>query len=56
MPGPNPFSAGWSVDYASSNPNFIVGIADWWGTEQSGYSTDGGQTWQHLRDLPGLCR
>ena len=37
--------AGWSVDYASSNPSFIVGLADWWGTEESGYSTNGGQTW-----------
>src|SRR5262249_23367430 len=39
------FVAGWSLDYASSNPSFIVGIADWWGTEESGYSTNGGQTW-----------
>ena len=39
------YRAGWSVDYASSNPSFIVGIADWWGTEESGYSTNGGQTW-----------
>ena len=37
--------AGWSVDYASSSPSFLVGIADWWGTEESGYSTNGGQTW-----------
>ena len=37
--------AGWSLDYASSNPSFLVGIADWWGTEESGYSTNGGQTW-----------
>ena len=37
--------AGWSIDYASSNPSFIVGIADWWGDEESGYSTNGGQTW-----------
>jgi hypothetical protein len=36
---------GWSVDYASSTPSFIVGIADWYGTEESGYSTNGGQTW-----------
>ena len=36
--------AGWSVDYASSNPSFLVGLADWWGTEESGYSTNGGQT------------
>ena len=36
---------GWSIDYASSSPSFLVGIADWSGTEQSGYSTNGGQTW-----------
>ncbi len=39
------FAAGWSLDYASSNPSFIVGLADWWGTEETGYSTNGGQTW-----------
>ncbi len=39
------FVAGWSLDYASSNPGFLVGLADWWGTEESGYSTNGGQTW-----------
>ena len=37
--------AGWSLDYASSNPNFLVGIADYWGVEESGYSADGGKTW-----------
>ena len=37
--------AGWSLDYASSNPSFVVGLADWWGTEELGYSTNGGQTW-----------
>jgi Bacterial Ig domain len=37
--------AGWSVDYASSTPSFLVGIADWGSTEESGYSTNGGQTW-----------
>ena len=37
--------AGWSLDYASSDPSFVVGIADNWGTEESGYSTNGGQTW-----------
>ena len=26
------FAAGWSIDYASSNPSFLVGIADNWGT------------------------
>ena len=42
--------AGWSVDYASSNPSFLVGLADWWGTEESGYSTNGGQTWTQFCD------
>ena len=42
------FSMGWSVDYASSDPRFVVGISDYWGTESSGYSVDGGKTWaQH---------
>jgi hypothetical protein len=49
---PAPFGGGltegWSVDYASSNPSFIVGIADGAGEaspEESGYSTNGGETW-----------
>src|SRR4029077_11453411 len=28
------FVAGWSLDYASSNPNFVVGIADWGSVQQ----------------------
>jgi hypothetical protein len=49
------FAAGWSVDYASSNPNVLVGIADWWGNEESGYSTDGGQTWQLFPTMPSFA-
>ena len=46
--------AGWSVDYASSTPSFLVGLADWWGTEESGYSTNGGQTWTNFpTEIPG---
>ena len=45
---------GWSIDYASSNPNFLVGIADNWGLEESGYSTNGGQTWTPFASfMPG---
>jgi hypothetical protein len=54
-PHPGSFAAGWSVDYASSNPNFLVGIADWWGNEESGYSTDGGQTWQMFPTMPSFA-
>ena len=46
------FAMGWSLDYASSDPKFLVGIADWWGTEKSGYSTDGGRTWKPFATYP----
>jgi hypothetical protein len=46
------FSMGWSIDYASSKPSFMVGISDWWGTEESGFSNDGGKTWQKFAGLP----
>jgi photosystem II stability/assembly factor-like uncharacterized protein len=46
--------AGWSVDYASSNPKFLVGLADWWGTEETGTSADGGETWTNFpTPIPG---
>ena len=54
-PVANAFAMGWSLDYASSNPNFVVGIADWWGTEESGYSTDGGQTWNLFPSMPAFA-
>jgi photosystem II stability/assembly factor-like uncharacterized protein len=46
------FNMGWSLDYASSDPKFIVGIADWGKSEASGYSTDGGQTWTPFASYP----
>lgn len=46
------FSMGWSLDYASSDPSFVVGLSDWWGKENSGFSTDGGKTWQKFSGLP----
>jgi hypothetical protein len=44
--------AGWSLDYASSNPSFVVGIAEGNGGEESGYSTDGGSTWTYFASAP----
>ena len=48
------FSAGWAIDYASNNPNYIASLANWnyGGTEVSGYSTDGGQTWTQFGSTP----
>jgi hypothetical protein len=43
---------GWSADYASSNPRFVTGIFNYWGKEESGYSTDGGATWAKFTSLP----
>jgi hypothetical protein len=54
-PVANAFAMGWSLDYASSNPNFVAGIADWWGIEESGYSTDGGQTWNLFPTMPAFA-
>src|SRR5262249_14334270 len=53
------FNMGWHVDYASTDPSFLVGfvsdlrrqIAD--GLDlQSSYSTDGGQTWTRFPTMP----
>ena len=47
--------AGWSIDYASSNPNFIVLLADGGyagGPEKSSYSTNDGQTWTAFPTIP----
>ena len=49
------FSMGWSIDYASTNSQFIVGISDWWGQDNSGFSTDGGKTWQKFSSLPSFA-
>jgi photosystem II stability/assembly factor-like uncharacterized protein len=55
MPGQPPIVAGWSLDYASSTPSFVVGIADWWKTENSGYSSDGGRTWHAFSSFPAFA-
>lgn len=43
---------GWGGDYAVDDPRFIVGLINWWGTEQSGYSTDAGATWTKFATAP----
>ncbi|OIQ75463.1 xyloglucanase precursor [mine drainage metagenome] len=52
---PYNLAAGWSIDYASSNPNFIVLLADGsyaGGPQASSYSTNDGQTWTPLPTIP----
>jgi len=43
---------GGTLDYASSSPSFVVGIADVGNSEQTGYSTDGGATWTYFAAIP----
>ena len=43
---------GWALDYAATDPTFIVGLMNWWGVEKSGYSTDGGKTWKSFAEYP----
>ncbi|MES2290525.1 MAG: hypothetical protein V4530_12390 [Pseudomonadota bacterium] len=43
---------GWSGGYAVDDPRFIVGLMNWWGREESGYSTDGGATWTKFATVP----
>jgi hypothetical protein len=46
---------GWALDYASTNTAFIAGLVDNFGpVEQSGYSTDGGQTWHVFSTVPAF--
>lgn len=50
----NDIVAGWAIDYAGTQPNFIAGVFDWWGREESSYSRDGGQTWEKFASYPAL--
>jgi hypothetical protein len=47
----NSIVMGWSVDYASNNPSYIAAVMNW-EVEASGYSTDGGKTWQAFATYP----
>lgn len=43
---------GWSLDYASNDPAFIVGLFDWGNQEKSGFSKDGGRNWKPFPNYP----
>jgi hypothetical protein len=54
--GPNNANAivmGWLADWASSSPQTIVAIMNWWDSDMSGLSRDGGRTWTRFSRLPG---
>ncbi|RYE86244.1 MAG: hypothetical protein EOO75_15960 [Myxococcales bacterium] len=42
---------GWAVDWATSDPTFLVAVINWQ-SEKTGYSTDGGVTWQPFATHP----
>lgn len=46
-----PIIAGWGIDYATTNPNFVVGLMER-DAEKSGYSSDGGKTWSPFASYP----
>ena len=50
---PPGFNMAWSVDYASTDPSFLVSIINFWGKpEQSGFSRDRGKTWKQFAAVP----
>jgi peptidoglycan hydrolase-like protein with peptidoglycan-binding domain len=48
----NSFAAGWDVDYAKNNSNYVAGVLGSGNNQASGYSTDGGKTWQTFASMP----
>jgi hypothetical protein len=49
---PPGFNMSWDVDYASTNPLFQVSLTNWWDGDQSGFSADGGKSWQPFAARP----
>lgn len=43
---------GWDADYSLSDGKFIVALMNWWNRDESGYSTDGGETWNKFGSVP----
>lgn len=51
----SPVIHGWSADYASTSPNFVVGLMNyngWQSVDKTSYSVDGGQTWNFFPSYP----
>ena len=48
----NAIVMGWALDYASTDPRFVVGLFNWWNVEKSAYSRDGGRTWTPFASYP----
>ena len=47
------FDAGWALAYAQNDPSYIVGVLGFFNADgDSGYSTDGGQTWTNFATEP----
>lgn len=54
---PSGFNMAWSVDYASTDPRSLVAVINYWGKpDQSGFSADGGKTWQPFATIPESAR
>jgi hypothetical protein len=49
---PPGFNMSWDVDYASTNPLFQVSVINWWDGDRSGFSVDGGKSWQPFAARP----
>jgi photosystem II stability/assembly factor-like uncharacterized protein len=55
--GPNNAHAivmGWALDFAAGQPNYVAGLFNWWGVEQSAFSHDGGRSWTPFASYPPL--
>jgi hypothetical protein len=51
--GVNNIEMGWSIDYATSNSNYIALLSNW-GETDSAYSKDCGHTWMPYVNFPNL--
>ena len=43
---------GWSGDYAIDNSAVVAGVMNWYGAEESAFSTDGGVNWTRFGSVP----